>query len=275
MVKRIFIITIVLALTIHFLPASVKLLITRYPRIIFLLPLQGINKFLSNVRIRQKEYSTLSEFATELKLENAQLKEKLQSEKFMFTSNRPNLIHAHIIARDNESGIRYLTVDKSIRDNVKKNMPVMTAYGLVGKIIESTETQSVIETALSPSLKISALNTRSNVIGVVEYSHFNKLRFKYAFAESDIQTNDTIITSGLGGIFPRGLCIGIVLTVDVDPTSFFQYVDVKPMNNFNTLEHVFIDTREITPFNEQRIKYDRPENLNDIKIETPIHPRIR
>lgn len=275
MAKRIFIITIVLSLVVFFLPMSVKMFITRYPRVALLLPLHGINRFLSAIRTHQKEFHSLSEYAAGLTIENTQLKEQLRIMKFTASANRPNLVYAHIIGRDNETGVRYLTVDKNMRDNIQINMPVLTAYGLVGKVVECNEIQSIIETALSPSLKISAQNTRSKVVGVIEYSHFEKLRFKYAFAESDIQTNDTIATSGTGGIFPRGINIGTVLLVQVDPTSFFQYVDVKPMVSFNTLEDVFIYTKEVAQSESPRIRYARPENLNDMKIEIPINPRIR
>ncbi len=275
MAKRIFIITTVLSLVLFFLPTSFKILITRYPRIVLLLPLHGIEGFLRLVRVHEQEYRTLSEYATSLTLENARLIDEIRRQKFTASANYPQLVLAQIISRDHETGVRYLTLNKSVHDNVKVNMPVLTAYGMVGKIIESTENQSIVETALSPSLKISALNSRSQVVGVVEYSHFDKLRFKYAFDESDIQTNDTIVTSGIGGIFPRGINIGVVLKVDVDPTSFFQYVDVQPMVNFNTLEHIFVYTKEIAPFSESGASPRRWQNLYELKIETPTSPRIR
>jgi rod shape-determining protein MreC len=275
MAKRIFIITITLAIVISLLPSSVKILLTRYPRVIFLFPLDGINNFLNSVRDQRTAYQSLAEFTAKLTLENAQLKAKLQKDDFLATLNNPDLVHANIIARDNEVGIRFLTIDKGSRDNIKIDMPVLTAYGVVGKIIESATNHSIIETALSPSLKISALDLRTNVTGIIEYSYFNKLRFKYAFAESDIRADDTIITSGLGGIFPRGIVLGTVLNVEIDPTRFFQYVDIKPLVNFNSLEDVFVLTKPVSMDIEPSPKYSRFRNLYDLKIETPTKPRIR
>jgi rod shape-determining protein MreC len=154
-------------------------------------------------------------------------------------------------------------------------MPALTAHGVVGKIIETNVTQSIIETALSPGLKISALDQRSRVNGIIEYSNLSNLRFKYAFAESDIQAGDTIITSGLGGIFPRGLNIGTVIKKQPDPTRFFQYVEVKPSVNFNTLDEIFILTNKITSYEESAPKTNKYEDLYNLKVQVPTTPRIR
>ncbi len=275
MVKKIYFITVILAIALSFLPASIKLTITRYPRLLFLLPLNSITAILTNFKNHRHAYLKLSEHTVELTLENAQLKEKLRKEEFSSQLPKLQLVPAQIIARDQEIGLRYLTINKGSKDGIKNDMPVLTPYGLVGKIIETNPKHSIIETALSPSLKISALDLRSNVVGVIEYSHFNKLRFKYAFAESDIQINDTIITSGLGGIFPRGIYIGTVLSISPDATNFFQYVDIQPLVTFNTLENVFVLTQPTYPIQPSSFRHERFRNLYDLKIEAPLTPRIR
>ena len=275
MVKRIFIITIVLGLVIFFLPASIKYSITKYPRIVLLAPLNGINRFLSNIQLNKKEYQHFSELATKLSLENTRLKEQLLKTDQKPDLRKDDVISTEIIARDNEAGIRFFTIDKGSVENIKLNMPVLTADGLVGKVIEVTEYQSIIETALSPSLKISALDRRSRVVGVIEYSSLSNLRFKYTFAESNIQINDTIMTSGLGGIFPSGINIGIVKSVTTDPTRFFQYVDIKPIVNYNTIEQVFVLTSEFRPLQESATEIINEENLQNLKIRTPNNPRMR
>lgn len=275
MAKRIFIIIIVIGVVVFFLPTSIKLQITKYPRIVLLLPLDGINNFVINLHSQRKEYHRLSELATKLTIENAQLKNQIIKNQLSNTINTFDLVQASIIARDNETGVRFFTINKSSHSNIKYNMPVLTAHGVVGKIIETNENQSIVETALSPGLKISAQDQRSRVVGVIEYSNFAKLRFKYAFAESDIQIGDTIISSGLGGIFPRGLNIGIVINVRIDPTRFFQYIEVKPTVNFNTLEEVFVLTSEIKPYDEMNSNILKQRNLQNLKIEIPITPRMR
>jgi rod shape-determining protein MreC len=143
---------------------------------------------------------------------------------------------------------------------------------VIGKIIETNQFSSIVETELSPFLKISAVNLRTQVVGVAEYSHLSILRFKYAFSESDIQPGDTIITSGLGGIFPRGLLIGTVIKNEPDPTRYFQSVEIKPTVSINTLDEVYVLTNKISLYQELTPKMNVLDNL---KIEVPIQPRIR
>jgi rod shape-determining protein MreC len=210
-----------------------------------------------------------------MSLENAQLKDELHKNNIANNLLNNEIIPATIIARDNESGIRFLTIDAGSKRNIKVDMPVLSTQGLVGKVIATTDYQSIVETALSPSLKISARDNRSRVVGVIEYSNLSSLRFKYTFAESDIQTGDTIISSGLGGIFPKGLNIGIVNSIRTDPAHFFQYVDIKPIINFNTLDRIFVLISEISSNEEQANENLNTETIHNLKIRVPINPRMR
>ncbi len=278
MAKRIFIVIVVIGLVLFFLPQKIKLVITKYPRFVLLYPLSGVTHMLSNLKTHQKDYQSLQELFAKLMVENAKLRDEIDKNQAL--ANNPvlansDLVSANIIARDNETGVRFLTIDKSNHDNIRANMPVLNVAGVIGKIIETNDNQSIIETALSPSLKISALDLRSRVNGVIEYANLSNLRFKYAFSESDIAVGDTIITSGMGGIFPRGLIIGTVTKTLLDPTHFFQYVEVKPAVNFNTLEQVFIITSEITLYQEYTPKIDKYQNLYDLKVSVPTAPRTR
>jgi len=272
MQRYIFISIAIVGLIFFFLPASLKLTATKYPRIVLLFPLESMNKFLVDISLHKKDYRYYQELATRLTLENNQLQESYRTVTDKPKIKNAELVSARIIARDNETGVRYLTIDKSIKDNIQVNMPVLVAQGVIGKIIETNQLYSIVETELSPFLKISAVNLRTQVVGVVEYSHLSVLRFKYAFSESDIQPGDTIITSGLGGIFPRGLLIGTVLKNEPDPTRYFQTVEIKPTVNINTLDEVFVLTNKISLYQELTPKMNVLENL---QIKVPTQPRIR
>jgi len=263
MAKRIFLIITILGIILFFLPTSAKIFITKYPRIAFLFPLEGMNNLIRTLQSQKKESQILSELATKLIIENAQLKEKTEKNQFSKILRTPHLIQVDIIARDNETGLRFLTIDKGTDNHVKENMTALNPQGIIGKIVESTKNQSIIETVLSPGLKISGIDERSRVVGVIDYYNLANLKFKYAFAESDIKTGDTIVTSGLGGVFPRGLSIGIVVNVNIDATRFFQFVEVKPTVDFNTLEDIFILPSEAMTYNDVN-----SENYKSIQTDT-------
>ncbi|MEO0092077.1 MAG: rod shape-determining protein MreC [candidate division WOR-3 bacterium] len=274
--NRILIITLIISLAITFLPAPLKLKITQYPRMIFLAPVELINKAIVNMRSLKKENERLLQLSTHLAIENSLLREKLLKYQTSSVENI-NLISANIIARDPETFNRFLTIDKGMSDGIRVNQPVVTSDGLVGLIIDATDFQAIVETALSPGLKIAGQILRSRVVGVVECTNSQQMRFKYTAPESDIIVNDTVITSGLGGIFPKGINIGVVTHIAQDSTNFFQYVKLKPFVKFNKLEVVSILTKELglsSEASKRQLKTPYQE-LQNLKIEVPSTPRFR
>ncbi len=274
--QRILIVTLIISLTIFFLPTSLKFKITKYPRMVFLSPVELINKISINLHQLKKENDRLLQLSTQLAIENSVLREKLYRYQNPLIENL-NLISANIIARDNETFNRFFTIDKGTADGIKVNQPVVTANGLVGLIIDASDFQSIVETALSPGLKIAGQILRSRVVGIVECANSRNLRFKYTSVDSDIIINDTVITSGLGGIFPKGINIGIVSHIDKDPANFFQYVEIKPLVNFNTLEVVSVLTGKLG-LHQEPVKPRAKtlyQELQGLRIEVPHSPRLR
>ncbi|MCX8015599.1 MAG: rod shape-determining protein MreC [candidate division WOR-3 bacterium] len=272
--KKTLVITLILSLIISFLPASVKFAITKYPQIVFLFPVAKIKLLISYLQIQKKEFDELKQLASSLAIENALLQEKLLSCNNQLPTAK-QLLKANIIARDDETGVQFFTIDKGSVDNIKVNMVVITAQGLVGRVVFTSEFYSIVETPLSPSFKVAACDKRSQVNGTIEYHSRSYIRFKYVFAESDVQVGDTIITSGLGGIFPYGINIGIVKNIQPDPTQYFQQIEIKPIVNFNAIFDVFIIMSEPATFEPFRPSISKPKALNSLKITVPIAPRIR
>ncbi|MCS7258715.1 MAG: rod shape-determining protein MreC [candidate division WOR-3 bacterium] len=275
MAKKFFLIILSVGIILFFLPTKIKLTVSRYPILILMFPVNYLNNFISKIRVKTQELEKLSRLATEFMLENVRLKEELINLKQeSIISTTQNLVWAKVIGRDQETFVRYLVINKGSAHKIKKDLPVITPYGLVGKVLDCNPLNAIVETALSPQLRISALNLRSNVVGVIEYDQNQLLRFKYSFAESDVLPGDTIITSGLGGIFPRGLKIGVVTKVTPDRTRFFQHVEVLPVNNFNTIEYVLVLLEE---FASQKINVpqEKAKKIQEIQIEIPTQPRIR
>lgn len=275
MAKKLFVALLIIGLILFFLPQRIKLIIGRYPGFVLMLPIHYFNSIISNIKIKNQELEKLSLLASELMLENARLKEELSVLKQeSITSHSKNLVVAQVIGRDQETMVRYLVINKGSAHRIKKDLAVITPLGVVGKVLDCNPFNAIVETPLSPQLKISAINLRSKVIGVIEYAHHQLLRFKYTFAESDILVGDTIVTSGLGGTFPRGLKIGIVHNVTPDPTRFFQHVEVIPINNFNTLDNVLVLLEEY-PTEKINFPREKTNKIQEIQIEIPAMPRIR
>lgn len=197
------------------------------------------------LRARIEELTLVSVQRVESEKENERLRELLS-----FKRANPNytLLAAQVVARerparitghDPSNLIEAIRIDQGRRDGVMPGMAVVTARGLVGRVIEVGESWSKILLLLDESSAVAALVQESRATGVVE-GVANDLIIRYIPHEQSIEPGDIILTSGLGGEFPKGLVVGTVEEVrkhDVDP---YQEATVRSPIDFTQLEYVFV-----------------------------------
>jgi len=177
----------------------------------------------------------------ELQKENHRLREMLEFKKR--TAYR--LLPAEVIARDPSHWFETITINKGYADGVEKDMAVVTSQGLVGNVLFVSRNSSQVLMLTDSRRAVSALVQRSRepgFVGIVEGYPERKgcLRMINLPPEANIQPGDTVISSGLGGVFPKGLIIGHVLEVGKDQYGLLQQATLLPAVNFNRLEEVFI-----------------------------------
>lgn len=177
----------------------------------------------------------------ELHKENQRLREMLAfKERTAYT-----LLPAEVVARDPSHWFGTITINKGYAEGVQKNMAVVTAQGLVGNIFLVSQHSSRVLMLTDSRLAVSALVQRSRepgFVGIIEGYPEKRgfLKMNNLSPEANIQPGDTIISSGLGGIFPKGLVIGQVMEVGQDQYGLLQQALVYPAVNFNRLEEVLI-----------------------------------
>lgn len=238
--NRLFLLFLVLSIIFLFIPGQAKLNFLTYPRTILLAPLNLTLHFFSNIHNLKQESSRLALLATRLQVENAELKEALRSKSSDLTLPEFPLIKSQIIGRDKETMGHYLLLDKGESAGIKINMPVITERGIIGKVIQVSPFQSLLETMLSQDSKIAALDQRSRVSGVVTTLKYNWLKLNYVMPDADIKIDDTIISSGIGGIFSKGLLIGTVSKVENRNPDLFKDISLQPFVNIYAIEAVYI-----------------------------------
>jgi len=172
----------------------------------------------------------------EERIENMRLKELLQfKQKSSF-----ELIPTKVISIEPGRFPISLLINLGEKDGLKKGMPVININGLVGKISEVLVGSSVVQLLFHPNCRVSALDKRSRVQGIVKSKGGIILDLGNVPLEEDIKTGDEIFTSGLGGIFPPNLRIGRVISVRQNSDSAFKTIKLKPAVNFFQLEELFI-----------------------------------
>lgn len=189
----------------------------------------------------KKENSELEQKLRELEIiksENSTLKEYLKlTEKYTSYTTVP----AYIINKDTSNYSSTFVINVGSNDGVKENMTVIADKGLVGHVISVTANTAKVQTIIDPSSAVSVIfaSTGDTAIckGTLEQ---NTLRATYISTSAEILENDTIATSGMGGIYPKGIIIGTVTKIDNTKNITDKYAVITPAVDFNKLETVLV-----------------------------------
>lgn len=208
-----------------------------------------LNTYDENKRLkaRLEDYATLQASVNDLKLENEELRKIIDKEESIRAFNP---IQSTVIARNPDQWEEKIIIDKGEIHGVDVNMAVMTSQGLIGKVILTTPYTSTVEllSTQNPNYRVSAvIADEQEVFGLIEgYDVQRKeLILKRIDSEFEVKKGQKVTTSGLGGIFPKGILIGEVTEVTTDDYGLTQLAYVKPAASFSILDHVIISKRSI------------------------------
>jgi len=204
--------------------------------------IQGTSSYFNltnKVKQLNKENAELSLRTTQLQealLENIRLKKMLDFKE----KTEHWLIPSEVIGQNPLSILNGFLLNSGLDQGIEKSDAVITADGLVGKIVETGNDFSVCQILLDRSSKISAKVQRNREVGIIAWDGGAQLKLMYIAKTIKILIGDIILTSGYSQIFPENLKIGIVINVSLDTDDFFQKITVQPSVNFNQTEEVFI-----------------------------------
>lgn len=183
----------------------------------------------------------------ELKQENARLKDLLQYQD-QFKSNFQFKVAA-VIGRDPGNWFGIVTLNRGSKDGIAKNMPVVTPLGLVGKVVAVSPNTSQLMLITDPRSGVGAMVQESRIPGVLEgiTSGGGEARLIHVPKDTKLTKGQAIVTSGIGGTFPKGLPVGKIADVSNEPTGLFRTATVVPFADLHRLEEVLIITTIFNP----------------------------
>jgi len=172
----------------------------------------------------------------ELELENIRLK------KFVnFTELVPDTyIAAQIVARDPSPWFKTMMIDKGAKDGLLKGSPVLVSEGIVGQLLEVADNYSKVLLITDRNSAVDALVQNSRVRGIVKGNNENNCSFVYALRKDEVKEGETIVSSGLDQVFPKGLKIGRILNVTKVHSQLFQDIIIETSVDFDKLEEVLV-----------------------------------
>jgi rod shape-determining protein MreC len=197
------------------------------------------------LKTRVEKLVSLEAQVQQLTKDNSELHDLL-GEKKTLIDFKP--LPATVIGRNPDRWHEIVMIDKGKINGIKQNMAVMTASGLIGKVKSVNQFSSTVQllSAMDPKNRISAfIQGDANAFGLVEgYDKEKKLllvkRIPY---DAKVKKGQTVITSGLGGVFPPGLLIGKVVEVKPDQYGLNQTAYVDPGADFYDIEKVLVIKR--------------------------------
>jgi rod shape-determining protein MreC len=169
--------------------------------------------------IRERRMGDLLEFA-----------EKIEGEK----------LNARVIGANPTVWFSIAIVDMGVFDGVRQFMPAVSSSGLAGYVLEADDPTSKVMLLTDPRCKVSVVTQRSRARGVVQGSETGQCLLKYVESTADVKEGDVLITSGNSEIFPEGLLVGRIGSLESRPGDLFQRAEVVLATDFKRLEELAI-----------------------------------
>lgn len=161
------------------------------------------------------------------------------------------LIPAEIAARSINGWWQSVRISKGLKDHVDSNRAVISPDGLVGRTAEVSGHTAEVLLLSDPACKVSARVSRTGSFGLVTGQGVNRkgyptAKMRFIHKDTPIRVGDEVVTSGLGGVFPRDVLIGRIEAIYMEESGLYQEADILPHAVINLTDVVFVAADEKT-----------------------------
>jgi rod shape-determining protein MreC len=195
-----------------------------------------------NVQLREEiqGLETRLRESEEARRENQRLKTLLDlREKQPF-----HVTPAVVVGKDATNWFHSVLIDRGSRHGVARHMVVIATGGLVGQAVDVSPSSARVQLITDPVSSVGVLLQASRATGLLVGAQSGRLRIRYLPVRADVRAGEPVITSGLGGVYPKGILVGNVVAVDKRSGALFQEATVEPSVDFSLLEEVLVVSRE-------------------------------
>lgn len=211
-------------------------------------PFNAIGNVFTNLSAPQETLSELKKQNEELTSELAQLTEAQKTaerlESLLGLQSTYNLqsTAARIIGTTGDAWSQTVTIDKGSANGFEIGMPVCNSGGVIGQIIEVSAATSTVRLINDENSGISAMVQSTRAQGILQGQPDGTLMLSYVPADADVKVGDVVITSGLGGRFPKGLPLGTVSSVSRAANATYYTIVVRAISTAESNEEVLVIT---------------------------------
>jgi len=169
-------------------------------------------------------------------------KENLRLKKLLHFSDEEEHkpIMAQVVGWDSANEFKVIRLNKGSKHGIKLMSPVITDQGLVGYIFRVTESYSDVLTILDQNNRVDIVVERTRTHGIVEGVLNYKCILKYVMSRESVEVGDKLITAGVGGIYPKGIKVGMITNINRENYGMTLSIEVNPSVDFDKLEEVLV-----------------------------------
>lgn len=147
---------------------------------------------------------------------------------------------ATVIGRDATQWARVVFINKGTQDGIKENLAVVTNRGVVGHVIQAGLNTSKVMLIVDGRSSVDTLFSYDRISGIVVGTGMEFCEMKYVPITAEVNVGDQIVSSGLGGVYPKGLVVGTVISITKATQGLFQEITIAPSADFGRLEEVLV-----------------------------------
>ena len=197
--------------------------------------------------LKQEVFSLRKQLAEttleKLELQN-QLKQFTGAYSISYDLGEVELIQAEVIGLAGQYQELNLVVDKGFKSGIKITDPVISASGIVGKIIQVAADHSIVLPFSNPRFQLPVMDARTSVQGILQSDISGTVSMNLIKLGSDIAVGDTIVTSNLSRLYPKSYPVGTIKRIRESQDNLFISADINPFTLVENLEHIFILKRQ-------------------------------
>lgn len=197
----------------------------------------------NNQSLRQENFSLRSQLTEstlqKLRLQN-ELREYRDVQAISFDTAGMDFILSEVIGYTGQFQERNLIVNKGRIHGIKPGSAVISGAGIVGKVISVSDTYSIILPYSNPRFQMPVMAQRTGVQGILQSDIAGVISMNIIKLGSELATGDTIVTSNLSRLYPKGFPVGSVKRLRESTDNLFISAELSPFTLVENLEHVFI-----------------------------------
>jgi len=205
--------------------------------------LHSLRAIETNQQLQQEVFSLrkkLAETTLEKLEQQNQLKQYSGALSMAFNPGSTEFVLAEVIGYSGQYQERNLIVDKGLGSGIQIGSAVISANGIVGKIILVTADHSIILPFSNPKFQLPVMDSRTSVQGILQAEISGTIAMNMVKLGSEITVGDTIVTSNLSRIYPKSYPVGTIKRIRESQDNLFISADISPFSLVENLEHVFI-----------------------------------